>query len=367
MRPSSEGKIVSRTAWSPTAIAGAVLLAVLVGAAWLARLALHRAVLASPVVLPAAWLALAAAWIVLTCSLWIESVALRRAWRMRTAQATGLTSLAEGTKFRSLLRRLPDPVERLARPWFGTGVGRRMASDWSDAGLGDKASRYLLLILAAAIAGAMLGARMGGPILGAAIGLAAPILPWQAITRRAHAHQLAFGEQLPHALDVLGSGLSAGLSFQQAVEYTAAETSVPVSRAFARLARWMALGHSADESLRHVLATIPEESLALAAEGIELQRQVGGDLVGMLAGCAGQLRERVELEREVRAVTAQRRLSGIVIAGLVPVSAGILLTANPRYVDVLFDSLAGQVLLALALGLLLVGWVVISRLMRVRY
>lgn len=242
-----------------------------------------------------------------------------------------------------------------------------MAADWADAGLGDKASRYPLLILAAGIAGALLGARMGGPVLGAAIGLAAPILPWQMITRRAHARRQAFGEQLPHALDVLGGGLSAGLSFQQAVEYTAAEISAPVSRAFARLARWMALGHSAEDSLRHVLDTIPEESLALAAEGIELQRQVGGDLVGMLAGCAGQLRERVELEREVRAVTAQGRLSGMVIAGLVPVSAGILLTANPRYIDVLFDSLAGQMLLAVALGLLMVGWVVISRLMRVRY
>ena len=83
------------------------------------------------------------------------------------------------------------------------------------------------------------------------------------------------------------SGLSAGLSFQQAVEYTAAETSAPVSRHFDRLARWMALGHSTEDSMRHLLETVPEESLALAIEGIELQRQVGGDLVSMLAGAPG--------------------------------------------------------------------------------
>ena len=346
---------------------GIAIIALLSAGAWLARAELDRIVRTWPSVLPVAFVLLVVAWVLLVLSLWIESAALRRAWRQHTARVADLPGLKPESAARMLARRFPDPLERLTRSFFATRRGQAMAGEWLDAGLGRKPSRYLLLLATIALVGGIAGERIGGPVLAVALAIAAPILPWQWVARRAEAGRRAFGEQLPHTLDVLASGLSAGLSFQQAVEYTAAETTAPVSGALTRLARWMALGHSTEESLRHLLDTVPEESLALAIEGIELQRQVGGDLVSMLEGTADQLRERVELEREVRAVTAQGRLSGAVIAGLVPVSAGILLGANPRYIDVLFDSLIGQVLLAFALMLQLAGWAVISRLMRVRY
>jgi tight adherence protein B len=87
----------------------------------------------------------------------------------------------------------------------------------------------------------------------------------------------------------------------------------------------------------------------------------------MLEESADLLRGRVELEREVRAVTTQGRLTGSVIAALVPVSAGILLAFNPRYIDVLFDTLIGQLLVVVAFVLQLVGWAIISRMVRIRY
>jgi tight adherence protein B len=346
---------------------GILIVASLAGGSWLARAWLNHAVWTRPSLVPVMFVGLVVAWSLLALSLWVESAALHTAWRQRTAQVAGLPALEREAGWRRLLHLFPDPFERLSRPLLRAAWGRRLADEWLDAGLGKKPSRYLVLLLLAALGGGLLGARIGGPVLGIALGLAAPVLPWQWVARRAEAGRRAFGEQLPHALDVLASGLAAGLSFQQAVEYTATETPAPVSAALRRLAGWMTLGHSTEDSMRHLLDTVPEESLALAIEGIELQRQVGGDLVSMLESTAGLLRERVELEREVRAVTAQGRLSGVVIAGLVPVSAGILLSANPRYIDVLFDSLIGQLLLAFAVALQLAGWAVISRLMRVRY
>jgi len=346
---------------------GIAIIAALSTGVWLARAKLHGMVQSWPSMVPATFVLLIVVWSLLVLSLWIESAALRQAWRQRTAQVADLPGLKPESVARRLASRFPDPLERLTGPLFATRRGQAMASEWLDAGLGRKPSRYLLLLAAVAILGGLAGARIGGAVLAAALVIAAPILPWQWVTRRAEAGRRAFGEQLPHTLDVLASGLAAGLSFQQGVEYAAAETAEPVSGALAKLARWMALGHSTDESLGHLLEAVPEESLALAVEGIELQRRVGGDLVSMLEGTADLLRERVELEREVRAVTAQGRLSGAVIAALVPVSAGILLSANPRYIDVLFDSLIGQLLLAFAIALQLAGWTVISRLMRVRY
>jgi tight adherence protein B len=94
---------------------------------------------------------------------------------------------------------------------------------------------------------------------------------------------------------------------------------------------------------------------------------MGGNLVSILRNTASLARERSELEREVKAVTAQGRLSGWVIGALVPISAGLLLATNPRYIDILFNTIIGQALLVVALGLQLIGWLVISRLIRVRY
>jgi tight adherence protein B len=79
------------------------------------------------------------------------------------------------------------------------------------------------------------------------------------------------------------------------------------------------------------------------------------------------LRDRLELQREVRSVTAQGRLSGWVIGALVPVSAGILLTFNPQYIKILFDTLIGQLVLVTVILLQIIGWVLISRLIRIRY
>jgi len=194
-----------------------------------------------------------------------------------------------------------------------------------------------------------------------------PILPRQIVMSRAEAGRRRFGEQLPQTLDALASGLSAGLSFQQAIRYAAEELPDPSAGAMKHLDRGIQLGRPVESALRGLEVEHPEESFGLVVDSIVLQRQFGGDLVAMFGQTAALLRERLELEQEVRAVTAQGRLSGLIIATLVPVSAGILLVFNPRYVDVLFDSLVGQILLVLVMILQLAGWAIISRIVRIRY
>jgi tight adherence protein B len=224
-----------------------------------------------------------------------------------------------------------------------------------------------VLLGAAAVAGWLAGDRTAGPVLSLAFAVSLPLLPWRVVGGRAATGRRRFGEQLPQALDALAAGLAAGLSFPQAVAYARVELPEPMAEALAGLSRRMALGHPVESALKGLLEKHPEESLALVVDGIVLQRQFGGDMVAMLEDTAGLLRERVEWEREVLAITAQGRLSGAVIAGLVPVSAGILLVSNPRYIDVLFDTLLGQVLLVFALILQLAGWAIISRLVRIRF
>jgi tight adherence protein B len=242
-----------------------------------------------------------------------------------------------------------------------------MIQEWKDAGLGAKASRPILLLSLAGLLGWTSGSRIAGPLFGLALALVLPLAPRAWIAGRADAARRRFGEQLPLVMDSLASGLSAGLSFQQAVTYAAEELPRPASSALRTLSHRLALGFPVDEALTSLLNLYPEESLGMVVDGINLQRQFGGDLVRMLSETGARLRERVELEQEVRAVSAQGRLSGWVLAGLVPVSAGMLLLSNPRYIDVLFDTWIGQSLLVFSLLLQLAGWAVISRLVRIAY
>lgn len=351
----------------PQTIPGAVLIGLVAALAWMRRSWLAGLLQSHPAVFPGTLAALLSAWLVLIASLWLEQAALGQAWRRRTEQRTRLAAVGAPSLASRFLRRLPNPFELVSRPLLRTAIGRGLAADWLDAGLGGGPWRYVLLLALAASGGFLVGVRIAGPLLSLALGATLPLLPLQAVHGQAMAARRRFGEQLPQALDALAAGLAAGLSFPQAVAYAEHELPEPVAPLFRALRRRMDLGYSVDDSLRSLLARQADPALALVVEGISLQRQFGGDLVAMLEETAGLLRERVELEREVQAVASQGRLSGAIVAALVPVSAGILLVSNPRYIDVLFETLIGQILLVAALLLQLAGWAIISRLVRVQY
>lgn len=287
-----------------------------------------------------------------------------RAWRARLVARAGYAEQAMDSPVRRWRRRVGDPLEFLTGPLLRTAWGRTRSAEWQSAGFGDRASRYLLLLGSALVVGALVGYALAGPLLGLAFGLTLPLAPGSWVRRRAIAAERRFDELLPEALDAIASGLAAGLAFEGAVGYAATELPKPVAARLAQLARRLSLGIPVDEALDRLLEEQPGDQLALIVEAIQLQRRLGGNLIELLKEMAGLIRERIELAKEVRAVSAQGRLSGSVIAGLVPVSAGILLLFNPRYIDVLFETLLGQVLLVISLLLLLAGWAVMSMLIR---
>jgi tight adherence protein B len=347
--------------------AGAFVIGVTAAVGWILRRALHALTLHQPALVPAVITALPAMVLFTATGWWLEWTSEAGRWRTRTAALTEVRRLASTPRQLGWIHSLPDPLEWLAAPWFRTGVGRHMEELWAGAVSDGKPSRFLLLILVSATTGFLAGSRIAGPLFGLALAFTLPLGPIQWARSRLAARRLLYDEQLPMALDSLAAGLAAGLSFQQAIAFAASELPPPLSDVLRRVDLRLRLGHPMDESLAVLLEHDAPEMMALAVEGIQLQRQFGGDLVRMLNETAGLLRERLELRREVQAVSSQGRLSGAVVAGLVPVSAGLLLLTNPGYIDVLFDSLIGQLLLVAALLLQLAGWAILSRLVRIRY
>ena len=351
----------------PYIAGGAPIIALITAGAWIFRRDLHQLYQDRTALLPGTFIAFAVAFTAMLIGLWIEHIGQRRFWLLRVEQQVGVEDIAPPTFLQKLKRRMPDPLEWMAGPILRSSFGSNMAKDWEDSGFGTKASRYLLLMLLTGLLGITIGLRVGGPLIGLALAFALPLLPRQLVKSRSQANRRRFGHQIPDALDSIASGLAAGLSFPQAIEYASGELPDPIVHAIMRLSRRIALGNPIDESLKRMHQDHPEESLAMVVEGIALQRQFGGDLVAMLGETARLVRERVELEREVNAITTQGRLSGWVVAALVPVSAGLLLFSNPAYIDVLFTTIIGQIMVVFAILLQIGGWVIISRMVRIKY
>ncbi|MDD2620717.1 MAG: type II secretion system F family protein, partial [Syntrophomonadaceae bacterium] len=127
----------------------------------------------------------------------------------------------------------------------------------------------------------------------------------------------SFNFQLGDALVVMANSLRAGFGFQQAMDTVRKELPAPISSEFNWALQEMTLGFSQEEALINLSKRIKSEDLDMVISGVVIQRQVGGNLAEILDNISGTIRERTKIRREVKILTAQGRLSGLII-GILP-------------------------------------------------
>jgi tight adherence protein B len=216
------------------------------------------------------------------------------------------------------------------------------------------------------VVGVGLGFRILG-LAGAAAGAIAGVAVRRALrTRTLRAHTERRDEQLADTARALAAGLRAAQSLNQAVGSVAAETPEPLGADLRNLASAVELGTPLDDALEHWSSESGSEEVRLFASVLRLHRASGGDLPQVLDGVASTLRDRRSAAREVRALTAQARLSGAIL-GMLPIGFfAFLWVTSRRDVEGALRSPAG--LAAIALGLLMeaVAFIWIRRLLEVR-
>jgi hypothetical protein len=178
--------------WDGVALAGVPVVVLVATAGWLGREGLTDLVRQQPGSLPAFLVGATFAVCVLSIALWVEHDALRRAWRKRTGERLHVDRLAPPGQLARWVRRLPDPLELLARPFLALPSVRKTAQDWTDAGFGSKSSRLVVVLLLTGVLGWVLGVRIAGPLLGAALALALPLVPRAWVASRAEASDVAW-------------------------------------------------------------------------------------------------------------------------------------------------------------------------------
>jgi len=167
------------------------------------------------------------------------------------------------------------------------------------------------------------------------------------------------------AMQLLASGLRAGYSVPQAVTLLARQSPEPTASEFGLAAQELAVGVGLDDVMARLAERTANPDYELVSIIVRVQHEVGGNLAQILDSVSGTLRERIELRRQVNALTAQQRLSSIVLT-IPPFALLLLLFVMDRsFVMPLFTEWLGRVLLVTAGLMVFIGWTVMSQIGRV--
>lgn len=244
---------------------------------------------------------------------------------------------------------------------------QRLEEELCRADIPLRVEEFLVLVFCATfftgLAGYLLTHQVFGGALGAACGL---ILSISAL-RVAQARRLrAFNAQIADALVVMANTLRAGFSFLQAMEVVRREMPPPISKEFGRALTEMSFGIGAEEALFNLVNRVRSEDLDLVVTAVVIQRTVGGNLATILDTIAETIRERVRIKGEIRTLTAQGRISGMII-GFLPIGLALFLYfLNPDYVSTLFRSAIGTTMVVVAVAAEVVGLLIIRKIVDIK-
>ncbi|HJQ94493.1 MAG TPA: VWA domain-containing protein [Acidimicrobiia bacterium] len=174
-----------------------------------------------------------------------------------------------------------------------------------------------------------------------------------------------FENQLPDTLTLISTSLRAGYSLLQAVEAVATEAPNPTAREFGRAIAEARLGRPVVGALQGITTRTQSQDFEWAVMAIEIQREVGGNLAEVLQTVAETMRQRNRLKGEIRALTAEGRISAIVL-GLLPFAmAGFLFATNPQYISTLFTETFGYIAVGVGLVLMAAGILWLRRIVNI--
>jgi Flp pilus assembly protein TadB len=244
--------------------------------------------------------------------------------------------------------------ERLAQRLDLAGVTRKPA-EWALLGgcLGVVIAATLSLVTSYVLIGVLAGAVIGW--LAMRMSLSVRIL-----RRRA-----AFSDQLPDILQLIASTLQAGFSLPQALDAVVREQGQPATGEFSRALAEARLGANLEDGLDAVATRMDSDDLHWTVMAIRIQQGVGGNLAEVLMTIANTIRERAAMRRQVRALSAEGRLSAYILVALPLVVATWLFISSATYMRPLYTTTMGEVLLSLAAVLIVIGALIMHRVIKV--
>jgi tight adherence protein B len=253
--------------------------------------------------------------------------------------------------------------------WFyRLNLLQKLEENLWQAGIYARIADVLLVILLMFTAGLFIGeAIWGKELLSIAIGAAMASLPIVYVRIRRQRRLKAFAKQLPYALDLIKSSLEAGHTLLRGLQVVVAEFPDPIGTEFRSAIEQSRLGLPLPRALEEMLKRVPQDDLRLLVVAVRVQSEVGSSLAIILGRLSEIVRTRQRLQQQIKALTAQSKLSGILVGFLPIVMLAAFSVIQPSYTNTLFFDPTGQKILEVAAVLDALAFLSIRKLLKVKY
>ncbi len=191
-------------------------------------------------------------------------------------------------------------------------------------------------------------------------------LPWIWLWNKRRSRLARFASQLSDALELVARALRAGHSLAAGMHVVAEEMPSPIADEFSRVFEEQNLGIPIEESMRSMCERVPNLDLRFFVTSVAIQRQTGGDLAEILDKIGYVIRERFRILGQVKALTGEGRLSGIVLIALPFALFGFMLNAKPDYVESLWTTDLGKKMSIAAIIAQVLGALVIRKIVNIK-
>ncbi len=213
----------------------------------------------------------------------------------------------------------------------------------------------------AIIAGLLIGLFTGSVLWAVSAGFAVVVVLYVYVSSAASKERKKFANQLPEVLTLLATSLRAGYSIMQAIEAVAAEAPEPSNREFGQAMAEIRLGRPMTDALGDIAVRMESQDFEWTVMAISIQREVGGNLAEVLQSTAETMLFRNRFRREVKALTAEGRISMYIMLALPFVIALVIYFMNPGYLTPLFTTLPGLVAIGIALVMMVIGGLIMRK------
>lgn len=290
-----------------------------------------------------------------------DRIAAMQRYRLLGAAETEAKEVARDS---ALTKAALAAVDRVVR---ARGMRDRVNANLERAGVRMRPQEWVLLLISSGVvltAGVMFLTR--SLLLAVPIGV---VVTWLGgrlyLTVKSGRRAAAFAEQLPDVLQIVASSLRSGFTLSQALDSVVREGTEPASSEFARALTEARLGADLEDALEAVAERMRCRDLSWVVEAVRISREVGGNLAEVLLTTVSTMRERAQMRRQVRTLSAEGRLSAWILLCLPIMIGGWLLLTRRDYLQPLFSTSIGIGMLAGAGLLVVVGAFWMSRLVKV--
>lgn len=192
-------------------------------------------------------------------------------------------------------------------------------------------------------------------------------LPRWILSKITSRRQVKFIAELPNAIDVIVRGMKAGLPLSECLQVISRENAEPLRSEFCEVVDQQRVGVPLFESLERMEMRIPLPEVKFLAIVIGIQQQAGGNLSEVLGNLASVLRDRVRLKMKVKALSAEAKASAMVLASLPPGVIGMVYATSPGYMEPLFNTRTGNLMIGFSVLWMLMGVLVMRKMINFKY